>query len=216
MQSTDWNDEWGLRREICRMGKRLYDLFLIAGNDGNISVRLGDDQMLITPTGVSKGFLEPEHIVKITFSGQTVSSHNGYRASSEYRMHTVIYRHRSDVMAVVHAHPPTATGFAVAGVGLDTPFLPEVVVRTGPTPLVPYTIPGGDELPNSLIPYLQGCDALLLGNHGVVAYSNSMWGALWNLETVELNAKILLTARLLGHVNYLSPEQIKALEDRYR
>lgn len=131
-------------------------------------------------------------------------------------MHLVIYQHRPDVRAVVHAHPPTATGFAVAGKGLEQPFLPEVVVRTGPTPLVPYTIPGGDELPLSLVPYLKNHDTLLIGNHGVVAYGKTLTEAHYNLETIELNARIYLTASQLGHVNYLDAEQVAALEARYK
>ncbi|MFC1959589.1 class II aldolase/adducin family protein [Chloroflexota bacterium] len=215
MQRINWNDEWSIRKEMCRVGKRLYDLFLIAGNDGNISVKLPTDELLITPTGVSKGFLEPEDMIKTTMDGAIISANEGYKMSSEYRMHLIVYAHRPDVNSVVHAHPPTATGFSVAGMSLEEPFLPEVVVRTGPTPLVPYTIPGGDELPESLVPYLEGTGALLMGNHGVVAFSESLWEALWNLETVELNAKVFLTAKQLGNVNYLTSEDVQALETRY-
>ncbi len=208
--------EWDVRREICEVGKRLYDQFFIAGNDGNISVRLSENEILITPTGVNKGMMRPEMILKISPEGELIEALVGGKPSSETRMHLIIYRHRPDIRAVVHAHPPTATGFAVAGFGLDKPFLPEVVVRTGPTLLVPYAIPGGDELPESLVPHLEGRDALLLANHGVVAYSKKLWDAQANLETVELNARILLTAHQLGNVEYLSDEQVRALEKRYR
>jgi L-fuculose-phosphate aldolase len=208
-------DEWTYRKEICAVGKRLYDLFLIAGNDGNISVRLSDDEILITPSGVSKGMMQPEDLLVVSPEGEIRKMREGRVPSSENRMHLLIYQLRPDVRAVVHAHPPTATGFAVAGVGLDKPFLPETIVRTGPTPLVPYAIPGGDELPESIKPYLDGHDALLMGNHGVVGYSHALWEAQANLETVELNAKIFLTASQLGNVNYLTPDQITALEERY-
>ncbi len=208
-------DKTEYRAQICRVGKRLYDLFLIAGNDGNISVRLSDDEILITPSGVSKGLMQPDEMITIRPDGAVLSAPPDKRPSSEHRMHLTIYHHRPDVRAVVHAHPPTATGFAVAGVALDQPYLPEVVVRIGPTPLVPYTIPGGDEMPESLVPYLEGHNALLMGNHGVVAYSHSLQEALFNMETVELNARIFLTARQLGNINFLDEAQIAALKARY-
>ncbi|NDJ76717.1 MAG: class II aldolase/adducin family protein [Chloroflexi bacterium] len=208
-------DETETRQGICGVGQRLYDLFLIAGNDGNISARISADEVLITPSGVSKGLMQPEDMITLSLKGEIIASPDKLRPSSEYRMHLTIYQHRPDVRAVVHAHPPVATGFAVAGVALDQPYLPEVVVRTGPTPLVPYAIPGGDELPESLVPYLQGHNALLMGNHGVVAYGDSLLEALFGLETVELNAKIYLTALQLGNVNFLDAAQIQALRARY-
>jgi L-fuculose-phosphate aldolase len=194
MTYEQW-DAWELREQLVTVGRRLYDLFLVTGNDGNISVRLSDDELLITPSGVSKGFMKPETMVKLTPEGEVIEALAGYRPSSEFRMHLAIYAHRPDVRAVVHAHPPTATGFAVAGIALDKPFLPEVVVRTGPTPLVPYAIPGGDELPDSIVPFLAEHDTLLLGNHGVVAYCEKLQDALFNLETVEFNARIYQIGR---------------------
>jgi L-fuculose-phosphate aldolase len=170
----------------------------------------------MTPTNVSKGLMEPEQLVKMSPQGDILSAHNGSRPSSEGRMHLAIYKHRPDIRAVVHAHPPTATGFAVANRGLTEPFLPEVVVRTGVTPLVPYTIPGGDELPESLIPYIKDHITLLLGNHGVVTYGPTLREAMFNLETVELNARIYLTAYQLGNIQYLNKDQIDALQERYK
>lgn len=208
-------EEYDARRAICAVGQRLYALFLVAGNDGNISVRLGDDHILVTPSGVSKGSLKPEDMVVVTLEGKVLSAAAGRRPSSESRMHLAIYRHRPDVRAVVHAHPPTATGLAVAGVGLDRVFLPEAVIRTGPIPLVPYTIPGGEELPESIVPYVRNHDALLLGNHGVVAYAADLWEAQARLETVELTARIYLAAQAAGNVNYLTEDQIAALAERY-
>lgn len=208
-------EEWNLREEMCRAGRRLYDLFMVTSNDGNISVRLNDTELLITPSGVSKGFMRPEDMVKVTYSGDVISAKQGMKPSSESKMHLAIYRMRPDVRSVVHAHPPTATGFAVAGVALDRPFLPEVVVRTGPTPLVPYAIPGGDELPDAMAPYIVDHDTLLMGNHGVVAYGKTLTEALFNVETIELNARIYLTAHQLGNVNFLTDEQIAALQQRY-
>jgi L-fuculose-phosphate aldolase len=208
-------DEWEMRRNICEVGRRLYELFFVAGNDGNISVRLNDHEILLTPTNISKGQMGPEDLVKMSLTGEVLMAHEGARPSSEGRMHLAIYKHRSDIRAVVHAHPPTATGFAVANRDLTEPFLPEVVVRTGATPLVPYTIPGGDELPESLIPYIKDHVTLLLGNHGVVTYGPTLRDAMFNLETVELNARIYLTAYQLGNIQYLNEDQIDALRKRY-
>lgn len=209
-------DEAEYRHEICEVGKRLYNLFLIAGNDGNISVRLDDKRILVTPSGISKGRLKPEDMVIVSPDGELLAAAAGRVPSSEHRMHLIIYRNRPDIRAVVHAHPPTATGLAAAGVGLDHIFLPEAVIRTGPTPCVPYTIPGGNELPESLVPYLKDHDTLLLGNHGVVAYTDDLWEAQAFLETVELAARIFLAAKAAGVVNYLSEAQIAALYDRYQ
>ena len=139
----EW-DEWSVRTEICEVGQRLYHHFFVAANDGNISVRLNEDEVIITPTNFSKGFMAPEDIIKLTLDGRLIASHTGRDASSAHRMHLTIYEHRPDIRAVVHAHPPTATGLAVAGIGLDKPLLPETVARTGPCPPVPSAIPGGD------------------------------------------------------------------------
>lgn len=208
-------DETQARMEICRVGDRLYQQFFVAGNDGNISVRLNADEILITPTNVSKGQMTPDMMVKLTMDGEHVASVNQGRASSEFRMHLAVYRERPDIRAVVHAHPPTATGFAVAQVGLDQPYLPEVVVRTGPCPVVPYAIPGGDELPDSILPYVKDHVTLLLGNHGALAYGPTLREAWFNLETIELNARIYLTAFQLGQVSFLNDEQVAALRQRY-
>lgn len=208
-------DETEVRLHICTVGQRLYQHFFVAANDGNISVRINRDEVLITPTNVSKADLTPAMIVKLTPDGDVISTTNERLPSSECNMHLAIYRERDDIRAVVHAHPPTATGFAVANVGLDQPFLPEVVVRTGPCPVVPYVIPGGNELPDSIIPYIKDHVTLLLGNHGVVAYAANLRDALFNMETVELNARIYLTAYQLGNINFLNNAQVQALRERY-
>ncbi len=209
-------DEWQSRTEIVEVGRRLYNLFLVAANDGNISVRLNDEELLITPTGVSKGFMTPEHILKVTLEGKILSQYGAFRPSSEMQLHLAIHRHRPDVRAVVHAHPPTATGFAVAGIALDSVFLPEVAVATGPMALVPYAIPGGKELADSVVPYLKDHNSLLLSNHGAVVYAPSLTRALFQLESMELAARVFLTARQLGQVNFLSTEQVQALYARYK
>jgi len=145
-----------------------------------------------------------------------ISAREGLKLSSEYRMHLAVYDQRPEIRAVVHAHPPTATGFALAGIGFDRPFLPESVVRTGITPLVPYAIPGGDELPASILPYVKDHCTLLLANHGALAYADTVMNALFNMETLELTARIYLTAHQLGHINFLSADQAAELKKRYR
>lgn len=208
-------DEQAVREEICEVGRRLYQHFLVAASDGNISVRISENEILMTPTNISKGYMTPEDIVKLTPDGSLISANGGHKASSERRMHLAIYRERDDVRSVVHAHPPTATGFAVANVSLDQPFLPEVVVRAGVAPVVPYAIPGGDELPDSIVPYVKDHNSLLLGNHGAVTYGTTLRDALFNMETLELNARIYLVAHQLGHIEYLNETQVEALRQRY-
>lgn len=208
-------DEWDTREAIVEVGRKLYQHFFVAASDGNISVRINADEILMTPTNVSKGDMEPENIVKLAPDGRLISTRGGHQASSERRMHLAIYRERPEIRAVVHAHPPTATGFAVANIGLDQPFLPEVVVRTGPTPLVPYTIPGGEELPESIVPYLKDHTTLLLGNHGAVTYGTTLREALFNMETIELNARIYLVAHQLGRIKFLDDHEVEALRQRY-
>ena len=214
MQYKLW-DEHFYRQEICAVGRRLYDLFFIAGNDGNISVRLDAERILVTPSGVSKGRMKPEDMVVVSVEGQVLAAAKGRVPSSEHLMHLKVYHHRPEIRAVVHAHPPTSTGLAIAGVGLDRIFLPESIVRTGATPVVPYVIGGGRELPESLVPYLMDHDTLLLANHGSVAYAADLWDAQANLETVELTARAWLTAKAAGNVNYLTDDQIAAVRERY-
>jgi L-fuculose-phosphate aldolase len=209
-------DEWETRHAICTVGRYLYDRFLVAANDGNITVRLSDDEILATPTGVSKGMMLPENLVVITPKGEILRAREGQKPSSEIRMHLAIFQERPDVRSVVHAHPPTATGFAAAGVGLDVPIIPEVVVRTGLTPYVPYAIPGGEELPDSLRPYMKDHDTLLMGNHGVVTYGPTLQDAWEKMETVEFHARIRLVTEQLGQKVVLNEDQVKALFDRYK
>jgi L-fuculose-phosphate aldolase len=208
-------NEWDIRKAICAVGRRLYELFMVAGNDGNISVRLGDDEVLITPSGVSKGMMSPEMMIRMRCNGEIVDAPSGFQPSSEHHIHLVVYQNRPEVGAVIHAHPATATGMAVAGVSMEKPFLPEGIVRIGPVPLAPYTLPGGTELADSVRPYLHIGNAVLMGNHGVLAYDKTLWGAQSNMETVELNARMLLAAMQFGNVNYLSDEDVAALKERY-
>lgn len=195
--------------EVVRVCRRLYDRGLIAGAEGNVSVKMPDGVILATPSGACKGDLVDEDLVELSPDGEPL---DGRRCpSSEIRMHLRIYDRRPDVRAVVHAHPPAATGFAVFGEGFTAPVLPELVILTGPVPLVPYGQPGTDELPDRLEPFLAGHDAFLLANHGATTTGATLQEAHFRMESLEQGARILLAARQLGHVTPLSPEAAAAL-----
>lgn len=203
-------DEGLMRAQICEIGRRHWLREYIAGNDGNISVRLNEREILATPTGVSKGFLTPDMLVVIDRAGEVLRGN--MRPSSELKMHRAFYDARPDVRAVCHAHPITATGFAVAGLSLDRCTLPEVVIRLGGVPLTKYGMPGTDELTQDIIEnYVHDYDAFLLANHGVVTVSQTLMDAHHKMETVEHFAKISLVARQLGEENEFTPEQMQQL-----
>ena len=195
--------------DIVRVCQRLYERGLVAGPDGNVSVRLVDESILVTPSGLSKVDVGPDDLVVVDLEGQVLEG--TLTPSSELRMHLRIYQRRGDVRAVVHAHPPTATGFAVAGEGLVAPVLPEVILQMGTVPLVPYVTPGTDALADSFEPWLDGHDAFLLANHGATTLGPTLDIAHQRMESLEHAAQILLTARQLGTVNELSASDVDAL-----
>jgi L-fuculose-phosphate aldolase len=197
-----------LRREIVAVGRRLYERGLVGGSEGNISARLPGGRVLATPSGAPKGFLAPESLVVTDLSGRAIE---GGRASSELRMHLKIYSLRDDVGAVVHAHPPTATGFAIAGRALDECVVPEVIATLGQVPIVPYGTPSTEELPDRMAPWVASHDALLLANHGAVTYAPTLARAIDAMESIEQAARSLLVAHLLGRVNRLSRAEVDRL-----
>ncbi len=201
--------EAALRAEIVRVCRRLDARGLIAGPDGNVSVRLDDGNLLVTPAGTSKGLLAEADLVVVDLEGRMVSGARA--ASSEIGMHVRIYRRRPDVRAVVHAHPPTATAFGVAGEDLMDPVLPEIVLQMGGVPLVPYAMPGGEALADQLESYLPHHDAFLMANHGATTLGPTLTIAQQRMESLEHAACILLAARQLGRVNRLSPADTAAL-----
>jgi len=197
--------------DIVRVCRRLYERGLIAGPDGNVSVRLADGSIVVTPGGMSKVDVGPEDLVVVDESGHVVDG--GRRPSSELRMHLRIYARRHDIHAVVHAHPPTATGFAVAGEGLVAPVLPEVILQMREVPLVPYATPGTDALADTFESVLQNHDAFLMANHGATTLGATLEQAHQRMESLEHAARILLVARTLGRVNELSATDVQALLD---
>ncbi|MDB4907609.1 MAG: Ribulose-5-phosphate 4-epimerase-related epimerase and aldolase [Gemmatimonadetes bacterium] len=202
-------DEERLREEVVLVCRRLWERGLIAGPDGNVSVRLSGGRVLATPSGLSKGHLMAADLVILTEAGELLT---GSRSpSSEIRMHLRIYARRPDVRAVVHAHPPTATGFAVAGEDFMHPVLPEVILQMGGVPLVPYETPGSEALAARFDPLLDRHDAFLMANHGATTTGPTLLLAHQRMESLEHAARILLVARTLGRVNGLTREQVRAL-----
>ncbi|MDX1661493.1 MAG: class II aldolase/adducin family protein [Gemmatimonadota bacterium] len=196
------------KREIVDVGRRLWQRGLVGGSEGNVSVRLDGGRLVTTPSGACKGFLEPDDLVVTDLDGRPLGEG---RPSSELKMHVAIYGIRDDVRAVVHAHPPTATGFAIAGESFDECVVPEVIATLGRVPLVPYGTPSTAELPERIAPWVPTHDALLLANHGAVAYAKTLARAIDVMESLEQAARSLLTARLLGRVRRLSREEVDRL-----
>jgi len=196
---------------IVRVCHRLYERGLIAGPDGNVSVRLDDGSIVVTPSGVSKADVTAERLLVVDANGAVIDGDGS--PSSELKMHLRIYAKRPDVLAVVHAHPPTATGFAVAGYSFMAPVLPEVILQMGSVPLVRYATPGTAALADNFESYLVDHDAFLLANHGATTLGPSLEVAHQRMESLEHAAKILIAARSLGRVNELSAADVMALRD---
>src|SRR5690242_5245041 len=174
-----------LRNDIVEVGRRLWTRGFVASNDGNISVRIGPDRLLVTPASVSKGFMTPEMMVITDLDGGLVEGAPGRKPSSEIMMHLEAYKARADVGAVVHAHPPLSTGFAVAGIPLDRAVLAEVVTTLGSIPIAEYGTPSTRELADAVAPYVRIHDGLLLANHGALALGKDLFGAYYKMETIE-------------------------------
>jgi L-fuculose-phosphate aldolase len=201
--------EHQLRREIVSTGKALHHNGFIAACDGNISVRLDKDRILVTPTGMSKGAMRAADLVVVDLNGRKLKGRRG--VTSEIGMHLSIYRLRPDVRGIVHAHPRTATGFAAAGIALNQPLVCEVVIGLGQIPLAPYGTPGTPELANTLEPYIPQYDAILMANHGVVTYGATLQSAYMKMETVEHFAQIALVTHILGQQQLLACADLEKL-----
>ena len=203
--------EYEIKKQICDIGKRIYNQGMVAANDGNISVKLNDNEFLCTPTGVSKGFMTPEYICKVDANGNVIQANPGFKPSSEIKMHMRVYKQRPDVNSVVHAHPVYATSFAIAGIPLTQPIMPEAVIALGCVPIADYGTPSTEEIPDAVEKHLQYFDAVLLENHGALTYSDSLINAYHKMESVEFYAKLLFNARLLGGPKELTPQQVERL-----
>lgn len=196
------------RKLIVEIGKLMYDKGYVTSSDGNISCRLGENLILATPTQVSKGRMTEEMMALTDLEGNAL---NDQKMSSEIKMHLLIYNMRPDVNAVCHAHTPHGTAFAAAGLAIDAPILSEVILTLGCVPLTAYGTPSTTELTDALVPFVEHHNALLLENHGVVAYGKDLWQAFDRLETLEHTAKIAILAKTLGGANDLPPDAIEKL-----
>lgn len=200
-----------IREAICDVCHKMWQLGWVAANDGNVSVKLPDGNFLCTPTGISKSFITPEKLVIVNDRLEVMEGAPGYKPSSEMKMHMRCYRERPDAGAVVHAHPPTATGYAVAGKSMDQYSMIETVIAIGSIPLTPYGTPSTDEVPEAITPYLPNHDVMLLQNHGALTVGADLITAYYRMETLELYAKISLTAHLLGGAREIEKPQIDKL-----
>ncbi|MGE0042502.1 MAG: class II aldolase/adducin family protein [Vicinamibacterales bacterium] len=199
-----------VRADIVEAGRRLWQRGFVASNDGNISARLDERRLVTTPKSVSKGFMTPDMMVVTDLDGAKLSGERD--PSSELKMHLEVYRNRPDVGAVVHAHPPTATGFAVAGIALDRAVLAEVITTLGSIPIAEYATPSTEELPAAVRRYIKAHDGLLLANHGALAVAGDVMAAYYRMETIEHFATISLVARTLGREHLLSRDEVTRLQ----
>ncbi len=201
-------EESQARKLICEIGKLLYDRSYVVASDGNVSVRLDEGRVLATPTMTCKGRMTEDSLAITDMDGKAL---NDKRASSELAMHLLIYKMRPDIKAVCHAHPPHGTAFSVAGLAIDKPILSEVILTLGCVPLTAYGTPSTDELTEAMKPFVANHNALLMANHGAVAYGDSLWQAFDRMETLEHTAKIAILAKTLGGANDLPSEAIEKL-----
>jgi L-fuculose-phosphate aldolase len=201
-------DEQTARREIVKIGRLLYERSYVVSSDGNVSVRLDDGRIVATPTMMCKGRMTEESLALTDSSGKALGAQ---KPSSELAMHLLIYEERPDVRAVCHAHPPHGTAFAVAGLAIDQPILSEVILTLGCVPLADYGTPSTDELTEAMRPLVKHHNALLMANHGAVAYGTDIWQAFDRLETLEHTARIAILARILGGSRNLPADAIEKL-----
>lgn len=196
---------------ICEVCHKMWQQGWVAANDGNVSVKMEDGTFWITPSGISKSFIQPDLLLRVNGEMEKLEGKEGLKASSEIKMHMRCYQERPDVGAVVHAHPPTATGYAVANKPLDEYSMIETVIAIGSVPVTPLGAPSTYEVPDAIAPYLPEHDVLLLQNHGALTVGCDLLTAYYRMETLELFAKISLTARLLGGAQELPREKIDQL-----
>ena len=198
------------RKAILDIGQRMYVRNFVAANDGNISIKTGDNEVWATPTGVSKGYMKKKMLVKVDLEGNLLEG--TYRPSSELKMHLRAYRENDAIRSVCHAHPLVCTCYAIAGIPLSSPVLAEAVITLGDVPVAPYAELGSEAVPDVVAPYCHTHNGVLLANHGAVTWAEDPYAAYYRLESMEYYAKILLiTDKILGRQNRLTKEQIEAL-----
>lgn len=202
-----------LREDICEVGRRLWQRQMVASNEGNISARLDDERIICTPTGVSKGFMDPGGLAVLTIGGDVLGD---ARPSSEVALHLAVYEERPDVRAVVHAHPPTATGFAIAGIAPPANILSETATIFKSVPIAEFAMPGTEEVPEVVRPLLQDADVILLKNHGALTVAPDLFEAYHRMEVLENFTRTALVAHLLGGAQEIPAEALEALHEKRR
>ena len=203
--------EFQVKEQMCEIGRRIWHKGFCAGNEGNHSYRIGENRILCTPTGISKGFLKPDDICVVDLEGKQLAGKR--KRTSEILLHLEIYKARADVKAVVHSHPPHATAFAIAGVDLPTCIHPEAEVFLGAVKTAKYVTPGDKRLGQSILPYVKDSNTILLQNHGTVTFDKDLENAYYKLEIVDAYARILLLAKQVGSIRPLDGDQMKELLD---
>src|SRR3989440_395814 len=201
--------EFKVKEQMCEIGRRLYNKGFAAANDGNITVRLNDRELLCTPTMVSKGYMKPEDICKVDYEGKQLAGTR--KRTSEVLLHLAVYKERPDVQSVVRCHPPHATAFAVAQEPIPKCVLPEVEVFLGIVPMARYETPGGLKFAETILPYVKECNTIILANHGTVTFGPTLENAYFNSEIIDAYCKILILARQLGKINYFSEQETREL-----
>ena len=202
-----------IKDQICDICHKMWQLGWVAANDGNVSVMLEDGSIITTPTGMSKSFITPDKLIRVNAKGEILEAPEGLRPSSELKMHLRCYEKRDDVKAVIHAHPPAATGFAVAHRPMDMYNMIEDVAAIGSVPVTPYGTPSTHEVPDAIEPYLDEHDVLLLENHGALTVGSDLITSFYRMESLELWAKITINAIILGGSYDISRENINKLID---
>lgn len=200
-----------IKQDMCDIGRRIYNRQFAAANDGNITVRVGDNEVLCTPTLHCKGYLKPEDISHVDMEGNQFAGRK--KRSSEALLHLEIYKRRSDVKSVVHCHPPHATAFAIAREPIPQCILPEVEVFLGDVPITQYETPGGQSFADTITPFVDRTNVIILANHGTVSYGESVEQAYWWTEILDSYCRMLMLARQLGNVEYLNPQKSRELLD---
>jgi L-fuculose-phosphate aldolase len=198
-------NEYKLKEQMCEIGRRVYAKNFAAANDGNISYRLNEREVLCTPTMMSKGFLKPEDLCVVDLEGKQLRGTR--KRSSEILLHLAVYKHRPDVKAVVHCHPPHATAFAIAGEPIPQCVLPEVEVFLGEVPTAIYETPGTQKFADTIVPHLKSSNTIILANHGTITFGPDLEKAYWNSEIIDAYCNMLILARQLGKVNYFTEKQ---------
>ncbi|WP_106769226.1 class II aldolase/adducin family protein [Paenibacillus faecalis] len=209
-QDGAYYSDFEAKKMICEMGRRMYMKNFVAANDGNITIKTGPNTIWATPTGVSKGFMTPDMLVKLDMKGNVLAGNR--KPSSEIKMHLRVYEENPGVKAVTHAHPPVATSFAIAGIDLDQAVSPEAVVILGTVPVAPYATPGTQEVPDSIAPYCKDYNAVLLANHGALTWGKDIIEAYYRLESLEHYALMLMYSnRIIEQANELNCNQVSDL-----